>query len=220
MLASAAGIAEVPIAKEALGVTVTVAEAREPVLATFVGSVVPTSIVCGMAIVKATLVAVMTTSVFVATLGAVKNPVLEIVPALADQFTAVFEVPLTLAANCSCSCDATVALLGVRVSAATELLVEPALCGAAPHATVRPIRLSKGKRTRKVGTNFLSREFLVDASSPASDIENNLGTELGGPSFESLSGTVEKGRRERQITLEQAPQGTLVHHERTLYFRV
>jgi len=203
------------------GVTVTVAEAREPALATFAGRpLLPTSIVCDVVVVKATLVAVMITGVFVATLGAVKNPVFEIVPALADQFTAVFEVPLTLAVNCSCSCDATVALLGVRVSAAAELLAEPVLCEAAPHARVRPIRLNESKRTSKVGIKFLWQESFVDANCSASHIENNLGTELGGPSFESLSGTVEKERGKRQVTLEQDHQGTLIHHRWTVYFRV
>ena len=46
------------------------------------------------------------------TLGAVKAPLLEIVPALADQVTAVFAVPLMLAVNCCCACDARVVLTG------------------------------------------------------------------------------------------------------------
>jgi hypothetical protein len=44
-------------------------------------------------VVSATLVARTVTVVAVVTLGAVKPPVLEIVPALADQFTAVLLVP-------------------------------------------------------------------------------------------------------------------------------
>lgn len=64
------------------GVTVTVAAAWELVLAT--------------------LVAVMTTEVLLVTLGAVKAPLLEMVPALADQVTAVLAVPLIWAVNCCC----------------------------------------------------------------------------------------------------------------------
>jgi hypothetical protein len=41
------------------------------------------------------LVAVTVTVVLLVTFGAVKSPVLEIVPALADQVTAVLAVPLT-----------------------------------------------------------------------------------------------------------------------------
>ena len=44
-------------------------------------------------VVSATLVARTVTVVAIVTLGAVKLPVLEIVPALADQFTAVLLVP-------------------------------------------------------------------------------------------------------------------------------
>src|SRR5258708_29358420 len=61
----------------------------------------------------------MVTGVLLVTLGAVKNPLLEIAPALADQVTAVFGLPLMRAVNCNCCCDATVA-----VSGETETTVE------------------------------------------------------------------------------------------------
>jgi hypothetical protein len=46
------------------------------------------------------------------TAGAVNLPVLEMVPALADQTTAVSDVPLILAVNCCVPREATVELLG------------------------------------------------------------------------------------------------------------
>ena len=62
------------------GVTVTVAAARR------VPSVV--------------LVAVIETGVLLLTCGAVKVPLFEMLPAVADQLTAVSEVPVILALNC------------------------------------------------------------------------------------------------------------------------
>ena len=104
MLASAAGRAEVAIAKEAWGVTATVAAACELGLAA--------------------LVAVMVTEVLLVTLGAVKAPLLEIVPVLADQVTDVFAVPLILAVNCCCPCEVMVVLLGEIEIVLPELLSE------------------------------------------------------------------------------------------------
>jgi len=85
----------VVIARLAVGDTLTVAEACS------VASVAP--------------VAVIVTGVLTVTWGAVNFPLLEIVPAVADQTTAVFEVPVTLALNCSTPCEAIVALLGDSV---------------------------------------------------------------------------------------------------------
>ncbi len=48
-------------------------------------------------VVSAALVAVTVTAVLLDTLGAVNNPLLEIVPELADHVTAVFVVPCTVA---------------------------------------------------------------------------------------------------------------------------
>ena len=56
--------------------------------------------------------AVTVTLVSVFTSGAVKRPLLEIVPAVAVQTTAVSLVPVMLAVNCSFASEATVALLG------------------------------------------------------------------------------------------------------------
>ena len=50
--------------------------------------------------VSATLVAVMVAVIEIFTVGATNSPLLEIVPALALQVTAVFEVLVTVAVNC------------------------------------------------------------------------------------------------------------------------
>lgn len=82
----------VSIARTGTGVILTVTEAFSPV------SVAP--------------VAFTVTAVSVLTAGAVNLPVLEMVPALADQSTPVSLVPVMLAVNCSVPSEATVALLG------------------------------------------------------------------------------------------------------------
>src|ERR1017187_3519805 len=104
MPASAPARAGVAIAKEAWGLTVTVAAA------------------CKLGL--AALVAVMVTEVLLVTLGAVNAPLLEIVPALADQVTDVFAVPLIWAVNCCCPCKVMVALLGEIEIVLPELLSE------------------------------------------------------------------------------------------------
>jgi hypothetical protein len=86
------------------GVTVTVAVAWELVLAR--------------------LVAVTTTEVLLVTLGAVNAPLLEMVPALADQVTAVLAVPLICAVNCCCPCEVRVMLLGEIEMVLLDLLAE------------------------------------------------------------------------------------------------
>jgi hypothetical protein len=80
------------IAKETAGDTVTIAVACKPGLAA--------------------LVAIIVTEVIVVRLAGVKTPLLEICPALADQVTAVFAVPLTLAVKSCCPFEGMVALLG------------------------------------------------------------------------------------------------------------
>src|SRR6202050_5410332 len=60
----------------------------------------------------ATLVAVITTSVCLLTVGAVYRPLLLTEPVVADQVTAVSEVPLTLAVNCSVWLESRVPLVG------------------------------------------------------------------------------------------------------------
>jgi uncharacterized iron-regulated membrane protein len=57
-------------------------------------------------------VAVTVTVVVEVTDGAVKSPVLEMVPAEADQVTAVFVEPLTVAVYCSLEPEETVAPVG------------------------------------------------------------------------------------------------------------
>ena len=54
----------------------------------------------------------MVTEMLVLVVGAENIPVLEIVPAVEDQVTAVLLVPVTYAVNCCEPADVTVALLG------------------------------------------------------------------------------------------------------------
>ena len=68
------------------------------------------------------------------TLGAVNKPVAEIVPALVDQVTAVFELPLMLAENCCCPWDDTVTLPG---EIETIGVVEPLAAAATTIARAR-----------------------------------------------------------------------------------
>ena len=65
---------------------------------------------------SATLVAFTVAVVVVLTLGAVNNPLLEIVPPVAVQVTPVFEALLTVALNSCVPADATLALLGETVT--------------------------------------------------------------------------------------------------------
>src|ERR1039457_850035 len=121
MPASAPARAEVMIARAACGVTVAVAAAWELALAT--------------------LVAVKVTEVVLVTLGAVKAPLLEIVPALADQVTAVSAVPLMRAENCCCACDARVVLTGeiestVPLAELEETVSVKAVVALCPEASV------------------------------------------------------------------------------------
>ena len=120
----------------------------------------------------------MVTGVLLVTLGAVKNPLLEIVPALAHQVTAVSAVPLMLAVNCCCACDAMMVLLGD--SDMEELLEAPEeleLCDAVPQAIVMLVMQSKSERARKFEIEFLSQQRFVTIKCPASHIEDNLGME-------------------------------------------
>jgi hypothetical protein len=61
---------------------------------------------------SAALVAATVADIDVLTLGAVKTPLLEIVPALADQITPFLLVPLTVAVNCCVPPETTVAVAG------------------------------------------------------------------------------------------------------------
>jgi hypothetical protein len=65
---------------------------------------------------RAALLAVTVTGVGAETDGAVKRPVLEIDPALADQTTEVLLVPLTVAENCCVLPAVTVALVGFKLT--------------------------------------------------------------------------------------------------------
>jgi hypothetical protein len=85
---------------------------------------------------------------------------------------------------------------------------------------VKVIRQSKSERKQIFAAKVFSALQFLAVPSWVKLIEGNLGPEFGGPSFESLGTTVEKGSREGQITWEQGLQATVVHHGRTMYFRI
>jgi hypothetical protein len=163
-----------------------------PALAPVRAEVVMVKEVCGVTVAAASacvaefdeLVAVMVTEVLLETLGAVKTPVLEIVPALVDQVTAVSALPLSVAVNCCFACDARFALVGeIVIDVPLEFTVmgwlfeeldEPR----ALHPTVRPVRLTKSKRMRRLGTRALSalRRFAT-AECWVECVKGNLATE-------------------------------------------
>jgi hypothetical protein len=64
------------------------------------GLAVTATVALAFLVVSAALVAVTSTFVLALTVGAVNIPVLETLPAFADQLTAVLLVPWTLALNC------------------------------------------------------------------------------------------------------------------------
>lgn len=68
-------------------------------------------------VVSATLVAVTLNVELALTVGALYRPALDIVPKEADQVTAAFDALLTNAVNCSVPPEATVAVVGVTVTA-------------------------------------------------------------------------------------------------------
>ena len=90
-----------------------VVEVGETATLTLGAVVVTDTMALALFVVSATLVARTVTVVAVVTLGAVRYPVLEIVPALADQVTAVLLASWTFAKNCWNPPDATLALVGV-----------------------------------------------------------------------------------------------------------
>ena len=65
---------------------------------------------------SAALFAVMVTLLLLVTVGGVNRPELDIIPALADQLTAVLLVPWTVAENCWVPPEATLALVGERTT--------------------------------------------------------------------------------------------------------
>jgi hypothetical protein len=104
----------------------------------------------------------MVTELLLVTLGATKAPLLEIVPVLADQVTAVFGVPLNLAVNCCCPSEIRLAMLGEieivapvsPVDVRFDVLLAP--CDGVAHAVVKPARQNRSERTRKFGIKSLS----------------------------------------------------------------
>jgi len=83
----------------------------------------------------------MVAGVLLLTIGATKAPLLEIVPTLADQVTAVLAVPLVWAVNCCCPCEAMVTLLGEMESPAPGPMARTAiLAGLAPYSFPKEVR--------------------------------------------------------------------------------
>lgn len=117
----------------------------------------------------AVLVAVIITAVLLETLGAVNSPLLEMVPALADQVTPVLEDPLMLAVNSFWACDVTLAVAGKTVTvvperlAATTIRPEPEL-----DADVVPTRFSvPGSRVLIFSFGVTSETLRVKLNVPA-----------------------------------------------------
>jgi hypothetical protein len=88
-------------------------EVGETATLTLGAVVVTATVALARFVVSATLVARTVNVAAVVTLGAVKYPVLDIVPALADQVTAVLLAPWTFAENWRDPPDARLALVGV-----------------------------------------------------------------------------------------------------------
>jgi hypothetical protein len=201
-LASAAGIVDDANASEPTGVTVTVADAEIDRLALSVLSLLERTLPL--------VAALMSIGVEVLTVGAVKNPLLEMVPALADQITPVFEVPVTRAVNCNPSSDTMVALPGeTEIVFEVEALTEATGCDCEPQAVVKPNRQSNIAITITIRLSIVFRSTrLLSATVKcrASNIEDNLRAGLGDRRL-ILECTVMKGRREGQVTDDHGPSG-------------
>jgi hypothetical protein len=102
------------------------------------------------------LVAVIMTGVLLVTLGAVKIPSVEIVPALVDHVTRVLGLPLIRATNCNFSNEVKVAVLGERVSDPELEFADavPAFCDREPQPAIRPLRQSASATRTKFSTGF------------------------------------------------------------------
>lgn len=74
-------------------------------------------------VVSAALVAVTVTLVLADTFGAVKIPLLEMLPAVADQTTAVLLVPCTVAPNCSVAPEFRLDVAGETATLTLELVI-------------------------------------------------------------------------------------------------
>jgi len=90
------------------------------------GITVTVAVACELGL--AALAAVIVTEVLLVTLTGVKAPLLEILPELADQVTAVFAVPLTLAVKFCCPFEGMVVLLGEIEMVILGLLLETMIC--------------------------------------------------------------------------------------------
>src|ERR1700692_4941494 len=138
-----------------------------------------------------------------------KSPLLEIDPALADQVTAVFAVPLILAVNCSCCIAATVAFSGVSETKVEGEFAEFvfAVCDKVPHAVVRPARQSNSDRIRISRIRFLSpRLHFADSRCRASHIKTTSGRSWG-TEVRVRTTTLDKKKLKRQMTQEHGLSG-------------
>jgi len=112
----------------------------------------------------ATLVAVTVTVVAALTEGAVNNPVSDTVPALADQVTAVWLVPLTLALNCCEPREITLAPVGEIVTVIEGL--EP-LTVIQKRRSPRSVR---GRSVTKTTKEYVPAAVGVPVSAPVEEL--------------------------------------------------
>jgi hypothetical protein len=121
-------------------------------------------------VLSATLLAVTVTLVAEDTLGAVNRPVPVMVPPLACHATAVLLVEVMVAENCICAPEATLALVGARLSWTAGLFVEG--LGEADdtpaHPRLRPVATVR----RKVARTRSSRRAVLLVWKPGDDSKN------------------------------------------------
>ena len=92
---------------------------------TLIGAGLTATVALACTLVLAELVASTVMLVLVETAGAVNSPVLVIVPAEADQTTAVLLVPCTVALNCCVAPDTKLVLVGLTDSVIALVVVAP-----------------------------------------------------------------------------------------------
>jgi hypothetical protein len=103
------------------------------------------------------------------------------------------------------ACTAGVETLSCPAGVVSPLVLDA--LPAPPHATVRVVRQSSSERKQRFMAKALFAMQLLAVPGWVLRIDEHLGTELGGPSFESLGSTVEIGGWEGQITWEQGLSG-------------
>jgi hypothetical protein len=149
------------------------------------GGVPPTALTVTVAVARTLLseklAAVTVTVVLLVTPGAVKRPLLEIVPALADQVTFTLLEFRIVAENCCVLLEETVALLGEMAMLAGCTVLAP--CVDNPQDAVNPVNpKSKAVRMRSSVPAFAVANFrrtAQDVSAQLADILVLLETKFG-----------------------------------------